>query len=43
VLRLDQRLAYEDHKARQLDREREEAARLGLTIPEDWNPDDDVW
>jgi hypothetical protein len=43
VLRPDQRLAYQNHKAERLAKEREEAARLGLTIPEDWNPDDDVW
>jgi hypothetical protein len=43
VLRPEQRQAYQEHKAQQLAKEREEAARLGLTIPEDWNPDDDVW
>jgi hypothetical protein len=43
VLRPEQRQAYDTHKQKQLDDARQEAARLGLTIPNDWSPDDDVW
>jgi hypothetical protein len=43
VLRPDQRQAYDAHKQKQLADARQEASRLGLTIPNDWSPDDDVW
>jgi hypothetical protein len=43
VLRPEQRQTYEQHKAKKLSDAQQEAARLGLTIPHDWDPDDDIW
>lgn len=42
VLRPDQKQAYEAHRQQKLQRAQEEAAAIGLTIPNDWNPDDDI-
>jgi hypothetical protein len=43
VLHPEQRAAYQQHKQEQLVNAQQEAAQLGLTIPHDWNPDDDIW
>jgi hypothetical protein len=43
VLRPEQRAAYQQHKQEQLINAQKEASQLGLTIPHDWNPDDDIW
>ncbi len=42
VLRPDQKQAYEEHRQKRLQEAQEEAAAIGLTIPNDWNPDDDI-
>lgn len=42
VLRPDQKQAYEEHRQQKLQKAQEEAAAIGLTIPNDWNPDDDI-
>lgn len=41
VLRPEQRAAYDQHRNERLSKAREDAAALGLTLPNDWNPDDD--
>jgi hypothetical protein len=41
VLRPEQRAAYDQHRNQRLNKAREEAAALGLSLPNDWNPDDD--
>jgi hypothetical protein len=42
VLRPEQVQAYEEHRREQLEKAQQDAAEIGLTIPNDWNPDDDI-
>lgn len=42
VLRPDQQQVYEAHRQQRLQESQQEAAAIGLTIPNDWNPDDDI-
>jgi hypothetical protein len=42
VLRPEQRQAYDAHRQQRLQKAQEEAAAIGLTIPNDWDPDDDI-
>jgi hypothetical protein len=42
VLRPDQKEVYEAHRQQRLQEAQQEAAAIGLTIPNDWNPDDDI-
>lgn len=42
VLRPDQQEVYEAHRQSRLQQSQQEAAAIGLTIPNDWNPDDDI-
>ena len=42
VLRPDQKQAYEAHRQQRLQEAQKEAAAIGLTSPNDWNPDDDI-
>jgi len=42
VLRPEQRQTYEKFRQERLVQQQQEAAALGLTIPNDWNPDDDI-
>lgn len=42
VLRPDQQEVYEAHRQQRLQKAQQEAAAIGLTIPNDWNPDDDI-
>ncbi len=43
VLRQDQRAAYQAYRQEQLAKSQQEAARMGITLPNDWHPDDDSW
>lgn len=42
VLRPDQQQVYEAHRQQRLQEAQQDAAAIGLTIPNDWNPDDDI-
>jgi hypothetical protein len=42
VLRPEQVQAYEEHRRERLEKAQQDAAEIGLTIPNDWNPDDDI-
>jgi len=42
VLRPEQRETYEKHRQERLEKAREDAAQIGLTLPNDWNMDDDI-
>jgi len=42
VLRPEQVQAYEEHRRQRLEKAQQDAAEVGLTIPNDWNPDDDI-
>lgn len=43
VLRPEQRASYQQHKQERLNKEQEEAAKLGIMIPNDWDLDSDEW
>ena len=42
VMRPEQRQAYEQHRQDKLQKAQKDAAELGITIPADWNVDDDI-
>jgi hypothetical protein len=42
VLRPDQKKAYEAHRKERLEKAREDASQYGVSIPDDWDLDDDI-